>query len=107
MPTFEPGTTCEEGAGMSVGAHHTCGLLSDGSNFVLCWGADFDGGVSTPPGATVAYDPSNVVFIQVSSGEGHTCGIRDTQYAVCWGSDAHGQVIPPGIVLCFYVIHNF
>ena len=67
----------------------TCGIVADGTQFVLCWGKD-NYYQSTPP--------TNVGFIQISCGTYHSCGILATEpmYAMCWGRDAYGESTPPG-----------
>ena len=54
----------------------------DGS--AVCWGDLADG---PPPGQR---------FASMSSGVGHTCGLRaDDGTVACWGDDAYGQASPP------------
>ena len=35
------------------------------------------------------------VFLSVSSGGRHTCGLREDGIAVCWGDDEYSQAMPP------------
>ena len=36
-----------------------------------------------------------VTFRAISSGEHHTCGLREDGSAVCWGDNRHGRASPP------------
>ena len=93
---------------ISSGLVHTCGLRDDGT--VVCWGFvkddwgddDLGGttivrlGLATSPvwwGQTPP--PEGEVFVSISSGGGHTCGLRENGSAACWGNDAKGQASPP------------
>ncbi len=58
---------------VSAGAHHTCGLKTDGT--LACWGRN-DYGQATPPAGT---------FSQVSAGGYHTCGLKTDGTLACWG----------------------
>ncbi|CAM9374085.1 unnamed protein product, partial [Ectocarpus sp. 12 AP-2014] len=64
---------------VAVGGHHTCALeYRPGVDFggpVRCWGRD-DWGQSMP---------SDDIFVQVSAGNRHTCGIKIDQTVSCWG----------------------
>ena len=70
------------GGGPTAG-EHTCGIRETGT--VACWGTDWSGRTTPPPGA----------FVSVSAGVRHTCGIRDTGDVACWGNDMFGQSTPP------------
>ena len=87
---------------ISSGGFHTCGLRKDGT--VVCWGLmrdDWPAGTGsiipgTPPmvvGQTPP--PEGEVFVSVSSGGGHTCGLREDGTVACWGNDVRGQASPP------------
>ncbi|CAM9237682.1 unnamed protein product [Hapterophycus canaliculatus] len=73
---------------LAVGGHHTCALeYRPGVDFggpVRCWGRD-DWGQSTP---------SDEIFVQVTAGDRHTCGIKIDQTVSCWG---HMRFAPQGL----------
>ena len=65
------------------GEYHSCAIRRhDGK--VECWGRN-DFGESTPLSSS---------FIQISCGNGHTCGIKDNGEVACWGRDKHGESSP-------------
>jgi alpha-tubulin suppressor-like RCC1 family protein len=80
---------------VALGNTHTCARKPDGT--VKCWGDDTlgqtgtngagDGGGLLEPTATGVTDA-----IHISSGKNHTCIIRKSGQAQCWGSDADGQL---------------
>jgi hypothetical protein len=83
-------------ASLSASVNHTCGVdvagaawcFGSGANGRLGNGAALDSGV---PVAVAA--PADTVFTAVSTGAAHACGISlATGAAVCWGSNAAGQV---------------
>jgi len=61
---------------ISMGRHHFCGILTDGS--VKC-----NGGISNNPG-------SDQKFIDVASGYESSCGVKEDKTLHCWG---HGGAI--------------
>ena len=62
---------------------------------MVCWGQDANG-ESTPP--------EDTLFLSVSSGQSHTCGLTNDRNAVCWGLDAEGQATPPADTKFFSVV---
>ena len=81
---------------ISAGWEHTCAVLDDGS--AACWGAD---GSERLGNGAVAGDqqlPSPVALpagrraVTISAGWEHSCATLDDGSAVCWGSDASGQL---------------
>lgn len=72
---------------VSAGSNHTCAIEDDGNALqtkgtARCWGNN-DAGQSTPPGG--------VVFVQVSAGAYHTCGLKADGTVRCWGDNSYGQ----------------
>ncbi|EEE59556.1 hypothetical protein OsJ_11840 [Oryza sativa Japonica Group] len=64
-----------------------CGLNSDGSHLVTCFGAD----------ASVVYGaPSRIPFVGVTAGDGFACGLLlDTNQPYCWGSNSYVKIGVP------------
>lgn len=51
-----------------------------------------------PPQATHARTPSRAAFVQVGTGENHTCAVRSNGSAECWGTNDQGQLdVPSGV----------
>src|SRR3954465_4957845 len=79
----------------ALGNKHTCARKPDGT--VKCWGDDTlgqtapngagDGGALLEPTDTGISDA-----IHIASGKNHTCIIKRSGQAQCWGSDADGQL---------------
>ena len=80
---------------ISGGQYHTCGIRANDSR-VLCWGRGSsgqlgDGGTGYNSVPTLTTDLS--VYVSVSSGNLHTCGIRKNDSRVlCWGEGNLGQL---------------
>lgn len=72
---------------VTVGKLHACAVRQS-DNGVQCWGNNFFG-VLNPPGGEK--------FLEVLSGDYHSCGVTLDKRLVCWGRDQWGQVsgIPP------------
>ena len=72
---------------VSANHFHTCGIKTDGS--VQCWGA----GTTTDncyPGYFGFYEcgqssPPSGLFMDISAGNQHTCGIKIDGTVQCWG----------------------
>jgi alpha-tubulin suppressor-like RCC1 family protein len=84
---------------LTAGNAHTCGLTADGVAY--CWGMGDSGQLGNGGTAQNAQSPSpvdtstvagNKVFVQLSAGVEHTCGVTADGAAYCWGSDYHGQL---------------
>ncbi|CAM9805650.1 unnamed protein product [Chrysoparadoxa australica] len=69
-----------DGTSMALGTHHTCALEYrpgiEIGGAIRCWGRN-EWGESSPPGE---------LFIQVSAGDTHTCGVKVDQGISCWGA---------------------
>jgi hypothetical protein len=87
----------KEGAILSAGLGHTCGVKTDRT--VACWGWNGYGQASPPAGK----------FKSVSAGYYHTCGIRTDGTVTCWGAGTtntgvnfeHGQSISPSGIFSY------
>nr|CAB3482033.1 unnamed protein product [Digitaria exilis] len=84
---FLPGWACGLGSMSSIAVSYGedgpvfCGLSSDGSHLVTCFGAD----------ASVLYGaPPNIPFLGLTAGDGFVCGLLlDTRQPYCWGSNSY------------------
>lgn len=79
---------------LSVGAFHSCALLSTG--VVKCWGYNRSGQLGDGSGAnsllpvTVKGLPAKIT--QLAAGAAHTCALDEAGDLYCWGSNAQGQL---------------
>ncbi|HEU0301662.1 MAG TPA: hypothetical protein VFR37_19560 [Longimicrobium sp.] len=89
--------------GPEAGERHACALAASAAaaKAVYCWGdhAALQLGGADVPGCPAGGPPchptpvsAGVSLRTLDAGGEHTCGISDTDHAVCWGSDAHGQL---------------
>jgi alpha-tubulin suppressor-like RCC1 family protein len=83
---------------VSAGARHTCGLTTKPDQ-LYCWGSNLYGQVGT--GTTTEAEVTPVatrgvfvsgVFVSVSAGGAHTCGLTSAELAYCWGQNIAGQL---------------
>ncbi|MFM7718050.1 MAG: RCC1 domain-containing protein [Actinomycetota bacterium] len=88
-----PTTPTPSTARVSAGGYHTCAIAEDGR--ASCWGLGDSGQLgdgatasSATPVAVAA--PDGVTFIEVASGNAHTCAIADDGSVWCWGVDLDG-----------------
>lgn len=85
------------------GSGHTCALTTTGG--IFCWGDDGDlqlgrgpfssGGNaagSTPVRVTGGELGASVMFVSVSTGSRHSCGVGNDGAAYCWGSNVFGAL---------------
>ncbi len=86
--------------GITAGESHTCGLTLAGE--IWCWGSNEHGqlgnqvlGAGNPgshSASPVLVSAQGLVFIAVSAGDQHTCGITQDHRALCWGDNQYGQL---------------
>jgi alpha-tubulin suppressor-like RCC1 family protein len=84
---------------LSVGDNHTCAVNASGQMF--CWGQESadgrlgDGGtVSSTQPVTVQTSSllSKNSYVQIASGEGHSCAVTSAGLVQCWGTGTSGQL---------------
>lgn len=80
---------------VTAGVLHTCSL--DAFGVVKCWGWNAYGQLGVAIGQDSIGSPVRVSSLgsgvkQVSAGFMHTCAIKWTGQAVCWGSNPYGQL---------------
>jgi alpha-tubulin suppressor-like RCC1 family protein len=75
---------------------HSCALLADAS--LWCWGDNLEGALGLGDQYPGAAEPSPVEvgdghdWTFVSTGQGHTCGIRAPGTLYCWGRNTDGEL---------------
>jgi Alpha-tubulin suppressor and related RCC1 domain-containing proteins len=84
-------------ADVSVGADHSCGIMTTGTPNLKCWGANDVGqlgrgttDVSPPNGMTAITGAAT--WKSVTVGNKHTCAIDSSDKLWCWGDDTYGQL---------------
>lgn len=79
---------------IAAGTSHTCALLAD--HTVYCWGGNGDGQLGAPLSVAQSDQPLAVGdvtdAVSIAAGGSHTCVLRATSAASCWGSNASGQL---------------
>lgn len=84
---------------VSAGSSSTCGITTDGIGY--CWGEDGAGQLGNGALSGVKWSPSRidrsalapgVTWSTLSVGVDHACGVTTDGGALCWGSDAQGQL---------------
>ena len=81
---------------ISEGVYHTCALRTDAS--LWCWGGNSSGQLGTSlvlassnsKTATPAQVPG--AWLQVDTGQSHTCAIASDNSLWCWGDNSAGQL---------------
>lgn len=87
---------------VATGGSHTCAI--DDQTKLFCWGADDlqqlgNGSASTDVNAPAEIDSTVITntYVQVSTGEAHTCALHTTGFVYCWGKNDHGQANPSSV----------
>ncbi len=81
---------------IDAGAYFTCGI--DTAREMACWGDNFNGqvGNNTPNNSavptTVVGSSTMMMWISVSAGSSHACGILVNGTIRCWGANQFGQL---------------
>ncbi|MBW3628063.1 MAG: Ig-like domain-containing protein [Gemmatimonadetes bacterium] len=86
---------------LTTGGEHTCALTDGGAAY--CWGHNLHGelGAGTTESCTSARVPCStipvpvsggLVFLSVSAGDGHTCGLVASGDAYCWGDATYNAL---------------
>jgi alpha-tubulin suppressor-like RCC1 family protein/subtilisin family serine protease len=87
------GITTATSLGLSVGGHHACAVLADGT--IRCWGANDSGqlgdGTTTDANEPVAV-PGITTAVRVSVGYDFSCSLLADGTVRCWGANAWGQL---------------
>jgi alpha-tubulin suppressor-like RCC1 family protein/uncharacterized protein YjdB len=81
---------------VAAGAQFTCARAT--TDVAYCWGLNFDGQLGN--GENAGFTTANPRPLEVQGGpfevvsafRGHTCGLTDVGFAVCWGNNATGQL---------------
>jgi alpha-tubulin suppressor-like RCC1 family protein len=98
-PASQPGAT--QAGTLDLGAGFSCAIVAGGQ--VKCWGSGGDGELGLPgvtevgAAATPAAHPpidlgSGFTATSISSGDFHTCAIRNDGSVVCWGYGGEGRL---------------
>jgi alpha-tubulin suppressor-like RCC1 family protein len=86
--------TTEVFTDITAGGSHTCGLSAAGK--ALCWGSDNDGQLGNGSGAGESQEPAAVdttmLFVALSAGGSHGCGLTVDGAVWCWGRNEEGQL---------------
>lgn len=79
---------------ITTGLDHTCAI--DASGAAWCWGYNVTGalgiGIVTPYESTPTRVAGGHVFTRIAAGAHHTCGLKATGEALCWGWNLYAQL---------------
>ena len=96
-PADSGGGPMSDWASLAVGAFQVCGIRNDHS--LWCWGAnDLGQSGSTANLGTRDANPlpsrlgGDSDWVSLTAGDFHTCGVRGTHTAWCWGENDAGQL---------------
>jgi len=82
-----------------TGVAHTCGLEADGTAW--CWGSAQMLGAGNPSPLPGSSGPFPVAgghsFVALTAGADHTCGLKATGAAYCWGGNPDGRTGQPPV----------
>ena len=93
VPTRVSSSDVPRWPGYSAGADHMCGI-SGINSYLYCWGNNTSGqfGIDMPLKSDSPYIVSSVGWLNVASGERHSCGIDVKRGLYCWGNNLYGQL---------------
>jgi alpha-tubulin suppressor-like RCC1 family protein len=81
-------------ASVTPGGSHNCGITQDG--IAYCWGLNTAGQLGIRSDTAVIFTPAPVYgdfrFQSIAAGASHTCALTLDRTALCWGSNALGQL---------------
>ncbi|MEU4626920.1 hypothetical protein AB0G04_43985 [Actinoplanes sp. NPDC023801] len=81
---------------LTAGGHHTCGVARDGKAY--CWGRGaygllgIDNVVAYRSTPVAVHAPAGMVFVHLTAGDAHTCGLGNDTKTYCWGEGASGAL---------------
>ena len=82
---------------ISAGYSHTCAVLDNGS--AMCWGRNNYGQLgngnttdNATPGTVTGLQSVKYISVGGYNHGSHTCALRDSRSAMCWGKNANGQL---------------
>lgn len=78
----------------SLGLTHGCALLTDGT--IYCWGRNnlnqiADGSASATVDPAVSPSGLSNNFVEIKTGDNHSCALNSTGQVYCWGDGTYGQ----------------
>jgi alpha-tubulin suppressor-like RCC1 family protein len=95
--SLEEGGALMNAAELGCGRTHACARTTDGH--VRCWGRNFVAMLGAPTdgivGARLVVDSGGVGiggFTSLTVGDDHSCGLRGTSRAMCWGANDYGEL---------------
>jgi hypothetical protein len=81
-------------ASVTPGGSHNCGITQDG--IAYCWGVNTSGQLGIRSDTALIFTPAPVYgdfrFQSIAAGASHTCALTLDRTALCWGSNALGQL---------------
>ena len=76
------------------GPQHACGITDEGAAY--CWGRNVEGQLGTGFTSALSATPlavaGDLVFVTITGGSEHTCGLTVDGVIYCWGSNDFGQL---------------